>query len=195
MKPALEKYGPPVLVLGAALYLGWPPAEPMDLGENLVTAKSVRWKSSDLEPPRAPEVVVDPFRAVLLVTEKPETAAAVDTVVEPLGPSDEEIRSVMVLNGVAKSGGRSWAIVNGRVRLAGDLIPSNSKIVPDCSLVSIHEDHVVVSCGKKLTVIRPQVSRPANKRNLPATTAEVPPAEDQPLSVPPAPDVDTSPQA
>ena len=194
MNVLAQKYGPPVLVLGAALYLGWPPSSPLDLGDDLVKAKSVRWNSSELDSPQSLADVSDPFTPVLVLKEEPK-AAVENVVVEPTGPSEAAIRAVVLLTGIANSGGRSWAILNGKASLVGDVVKTNEVTVPDCTLVAINADHVVVRCQKMIAVIRPQVSRHRTRTSVPETAVKVAPQANKSPAAPPAPDVDASPQA
>lgn len=186
MNPIVQKYAPPVIVLGAALYLGWPPAAPMDLGENLVQAKAVRWKSQDLDPPTALGTIVDPFQPVLVVNAQP-AAVEEDSAAAPLGPAVDEIRAAVKLSGIANTGGRAWAILNGRARLAGDMIKTNDKSVADCKLVAIAKDHVLVQCQQTFAVIRPQVSDSGSKTTTLDPANEITPKENQTPATVPAP--------
>ena len=61
MNPTVQRYLPPALVFGAALYFGWPPSEPFDLGEEVVRANSVRWRPEDVAEPPVIKPAVDPF--------------------------------------------------------------------------------------------------------------------------------------
>lgn len=197
MNPTVQKYAPPVIVLGAALYLGWPPAAPMDLGENLVQAKAVRWKSHDLDPPSALGTIADPFRPVLVVKAEP-AAVEEDSATVPLGPAVDEIRAAVKLSGIANSGGRAWAILNGRARLAGDMIKTNDKTVPDCKLIAIAKDHVLVQCQQTFAVIRPQVSGSAGKTTASDPANKITPEENQTparVPAPPPPNVGPPPLA
>lgn len=144
MNPTLQKFGPPALVFGIALYLGWPPSEPMDLGDDVVRAKSVRWKPSDLESPQ-PNAgkVVDPFRPVL-VEEVP--VQIVQAVVEdaPKAASAGLVRSQLFLTGIAQMGKQRWAIINGKTQSVGDELTVDGKSV---FVQSILDDHVIIRSG------------------------------------------------
>jgi hypothetical protein len=189
MNPTVQKYAPPMIVLGAALYLGWPPAAPLDLGENLVQAKAVRWKSRDLEPPTAPGTIVDPFRPVLVVAAEPTpvAAAAEDAVAAPPGPTVDELRAAVKLSGIANTGGRAWAILNGRPRLVGEVIKTDDKAVPNCKLVAIEKDHVLLQCHQTFAVIRPQVSGSTGKKTTSDPVNEVTPEVNPTPAAVPAP--------
>lgn len=158
MNPTIQRYLPPTLVLGAALYFGWPPAEPLDLGEDIVRASSVRWRSQDLAEPTVIKPVGDPFAAVLFASEEEvesetEKLAAVTT---PTGPDPETIQAGLQLDGIAKMGNRFWAVLNGRPRLPGDTILTNDTDQHQCEIVSVYADHIVVRCQETVTEIRPR---------------------------------------
>ena len=72
MNPTVQRYLPPTLVFGAALYFGWPPAEPLDLGEDVVRANSVRWRPEDVAEPSVIKPAANPFAAVLLASDEME---------------------------------------------------------------------------------------------------------------------------
>ena len=159
MNSILQRYGLPVVVLGFAFYLGWPPAQPLDLGDDVVRARTVKWNPADLEVSNADPGVVDPFRKVLVVKEPVQPADELPDPEQTSGPSEQQIRDVIQLTGLANIGGRTWAIVNGRARLAGDTIRTGDQEVRTCKVVSVHKDHIVVQCQQKIAVVRPQVSR------------------------------------
>jgi hypothetical protein len=192
MNPTVQKYAPPMVVLGAVLYWGWPPVEPLDLGNDLVKARAVHWKAADLESPREPENVVDPFRPVLVA--KQETEQAEEQIAKmPVGPSEDNIRAVLRLTGIAKMGGRSFAIINGKACVAGERLRTYDDLVKSCKLMSIHPDHVVVQCEQTFAVIRPQVSRRSTRKTLPSNSADTP-AKETTQGAPP-PDAGTPSQA
>lgn len=143
MNPTVQRYLPPLIVIGAAIFFGWPPAAPLDLGEDVIRANSVRWRVGDLEDPPAFEILVDPFREVLVNEPKPEQVAGVIEV-EPTGPEPAAIKAGLSLDGMAQMGGRTWAVLNGRPRLPGDFLRTDDANQILCEIVSVHDDHVVV---------------------------------------------------
>ncbi|MGB7344009.1 MAG: hypothetical protein WBD20_07335 [Pirellulaceae bacterium] len=169
MRAIVEKFGPPTVVLGTALYLGMPPAAPLDLGESPVRAAAVRWKADELEPPVIARAAVNPFGQVLVATAEmevePDTGKLV-VATKPTGPSPDAMKSGLTLTGIAGMGGRKWAIINGKPQLSGDSIKA---IGPDrliCEVVSIHADHVVVACEETIVQLRPN-----NFQSKPTTPA------------------------
>ncbi len=200
MNSLMHRFGPPALVFGAALYLGWPPAAPLDLGESVAKAKAVRWKKDDLLAPPTLDVVVDPFRQVLIAkVAKDEMKPKQDmkeAVVESMVPerSSETIKSELELTGIANMGGRYWAIVNGKPHLKGDTITTGDSQEFSYEIIAIQSDHVVVRNQKTSVTLRP---KPFGKRmnetgRKPAVQQPTP----QPQSfVPPPPTTIEPPQA
>ncbi len=156
MNPLMQRFGLPLAVFGTALYLGWPPSSGLDLGDNVVKAKSVRWKPADLEAPKPLADIVDPFRLVLVVDEtkevEPDTGKLV-AVTRPVGPDPEKIKSGLELSGIARLGGKAWAIINGKPSLVGDRIRAGEG--PLCEIISIDADHVVLRSAETVVSIRP----------------------------------------
>ncbi len=180
MNSILQRYGLPVVVLGCALYLGWPPAKPLDLGDDVIRARAVKWNPADLQFSNADPDVVDPFRQVLVVKEPVQPAAELHELEPTSGPSEQEIRDVVHLTGLAKIGGRTWAIVNGRARLAGDTFRTGDQVVKTCKVVSVHTDHIVVECQQTFAVVRPQVSRGTTTKVSTAPAVVTPVGRDEP---------------
>ena len=190
MNPVLQRYLPPTLVFGAALYFGWPPAEPLDLGEDVVRASSVRWRPENLAAPPVVQVANNPFEAVLVAGEEmevePETGKLVAATM-PTGPPVEVIQAGLQLDGIAEMGNRFWAVLNGRPRLPGDMIQTSDANRHQCEIVSVASNHIVVRCEGTVAEIRP---RPAGtSRPAPASRA---PAANQ-IGVPTAPVSDVPP--
>lgn len=182
MNRAVQKYGPPIAVLGAALYLGWPPSRPMDLGENVVRAKSVRWKVSDLATPDSPVLSRDPFNDQ---TEKPTNEVVV---VASKGPSEVQVLATVQLNGIMRLGGNISAVVNGKAYRVGETIEIGDDAVDRCTLVAINERSVVVQCNETVVEVNPrrltQKSQDADERqekgNGPLSTG-IPATPDMPF--------------
>lgn len=173
MNPLVQKYAPPAVVLGAALYWGWPPSQPFDLGEEPVQARAVRWKPSDLDSPSAIGSITDPFQPVLVSDEASNETSEQETII-PVGPTETQIRAAVILTGLGDLGGSKWAIINGNAHLPGDTMRINREGVKDCRLIAVHKDHVIVQCEQTYALVRPQVSRNTGKRAVPATRAAVP---------------------
>lgn len=176
MNPTVQRYLPPILVFGAALYFGWPPAEPLDLGEDVVRANSVRWRPEDLAEPVVIKPAADPFEAVLVASDEmevePETGKLVAATTPP-GPAPEVIQAGLQLDGIAMMGNRLWAVLNGRPRLPGDLILTNDANRHTCEIVSVHSDRIVVRCEETLAEIRPRpagTARPVAAKHAPTAT-------------------------
>lgn len=185
MNPTVQRYLPPSLVLGAALYFGWPPAEPLDLGADVVRANSVRWRPEDVAEPPVIKPAANPFEAVLVASDEmevePETGKLV-AATTPAGPPAEEIRAGLQLDGIAEMGNRFWAVLNGRPRLPGDMIFATGH---KCKIVSVFPDHIVVRCQETVVEIQPRPagsSRPAAAGATKAieNTAPAAPAGDVP---------------
>ena len=120
MNPTIQRYLPPALVFGVALYFGWPPAEPLDLGEDLVRASSVRWRPQDLAETPFIEPAADPFAEVLVAGDAADVESeTVEVAAIPAGPDAETIQAGLRVDGIAKMGNQLWAVLNGRPRLAG----------------------------------------------------------------------------
>ncbi len=175
MNPTVQRYLPPTLVLGAALYFGWPPAEPLDLGEDVVRANAVRWRPEDVAEPPVIKPAANPFAAVLFagaeMEVEPETGKLVAATTHA-GPAPEIIHAGLQLDGIAKMGNRFWAVLNGRPRLPGDMIFTSDANRYECEIVSVYPDRIVVRCEETVTEIRPRpagTARPAAAAH--ATTA------------------------
>ena len=96
MNPTVQRYLPPILVFSAALYFGWPPAEPLDLGEDVVRANSVRWRPEDVAEPPVIKPAADPFEAVLVASDEMEVEPQTGKLVAattPAGPALEVIQA------------------------------------------------------------------------------------------------------
>jgi len=154
MNPAVQRYLPPMIVFGSAIYFGMPPSKPLDLGEDIVRATSVRWDKDDLENPSLPPIAVNPFREVIVAEVKPEDAPIQPEA--PSGPEPADIQAGLTLDGFADTAGRRWAIVNGRPRLEGDTVSTTGIEPYVCEIVAVEEDRVVVRCQQTLAEIRPQ---------------------------------------
>ena len=157
-KDVLVKYGPSLAVIGTALYLGWPPAEPLDLGDSTVRAKAVRWKKTDLESPQRHSLSIsDPFRKVLIA----EPSAPVRTPsgeivpVTPEGPTETEIRSGLLVGGIGAAAKIRWAIINNKVCRVGDSIPVADVNDVRAVIENIESDHVIArAAGRRLEIRR-----------------------------------------
>lgn len=153
MNPSIERFGPPALVLGIALYLGWAPAPPLDLGDDLVKVKAVRWKKADLGAPTSVAVGQrDPFAPVL---EKPEpkqmgTTEKVssksnhqDVVLEPESTlTEKDLLMGLKMTGIATTDQRHWAIINGRIVSAGDMVPITGQREQTALITKVGADFV-----------------------------------------------------
>lgn len=162
MNVNLQRYAPPCAVLTIALYLGWPPEAPMDLGEDVVRAKSVRWKVADLETPPLPAVISnDPFAAVLVQrpTDDASEGETSDATPEDLGPTEEDLRSGLRLGGIAQTDHHRWAILNGSVCKLGDQVPVLGLDDVSATIREIASDHVTVVAGP-LTIRIKREERP-----------------------------------
>lgn len=154
MNPVVQRYLPPAIVLGSAIYFGMPPAEPLDLGEDIVRATSVRWDKDDLENPQLPTIVTDPFREVIVANA--QTEDVVDEPEVPSGPQPADLQAGLTLDGFADTAGRRWAILNGRPRLVGDTVLTTGMAPYTCEIVAVEADRVLVRCQGTLAEIRPQ---------------------------------------
>ncbi|QDT13325.1 hypothetical protein [Planctomycetes bacterium K23_9] len=154
-----QKFAPPAVVLGAALYLGMPPAAPLDLGESIVRASAVRWKKDDLKPPVITKPAANPFHEVLVASEEmevePDTGKLV-VATKPSGPDPAKVRAGLSLSGIASMGGRKWAVINGKPRLPGDTLKTNDANHLLCKIVRIENDHAVIACEETIVEIRAQ---------------------------------------
>lgn len=161
MNASLQKYGPPAVVIAITLYLGWPPSKPLDLGDEVVRAKSVRWKASELEVPRLPRKAnKDPFEKVL-VAATPQLVASTGRVesVEPetpRGPTELDLQKGLKLAGIAQIDSHRWAIVNQRVCCVGDKIAVIGLSDASAELCEIHSDHIKVKLQELTATIRQQ---------------------------------------
>jgi hypothetical protein len=90
----------------------------------------------------------------------------------PLGPDAETLKAGLQLDGIANVGGRTWAVLNGRPRLAGDFVTTNDVNRYKCQIVSIQSDHIVVRCQETIAELRPRDTKtagtPASRRSLSA---------------------------
>ncbi|PAY15414.1 hypothetical protein CKO51_32035 [Rhodopirellula sp. SM50] len=173
MNVNLQKYAPPCAVLAIALYLGWPPEAPLDLGEDVVRAKSVRWKIADLQTPPLPAVISkDPFAAVLVQrpTDDASEAETSDATPEDLGPTDEDLRSGLRLGGIAQTDHHRWAILNGSVCKLGDQVPVLGLDDVSATIREIASDHVTVVAGP-LTIRIKREERPKRSADSSARPA------------------------
>lgn len=154
----LVKYGPSLAVIGTALYLGWPPAEPLDLGDSTVRAKTVRWKKADLQSPLREELVLaDPFREVLIAKpsapKRTPTGQLVPAV--PTGPTEPELRAGLLVGGIGAAANTRWAIINDRVCRVGDSIPVAELKDVRATIEAIESDHVIArTSGRTLKLAR-----------------------------------------
>lgn len=161
MNPAVERFGPPAFVLGIALYLGWAPAAPLDLGEDIVRAKSVRWKGTDLvSPTTVAGSQRDPFEPVLVkavkqTDELPTTvdgADASETVMLPVtGLTENDLLIGLKVSGIAAANQYRWAIVNGRAVSAGDTVPITGQREKTALITEVLSD-VVIATADDVTV-------------------------------------------
>ncbi len=175
MNVNLQKYAPPCAVLAVALYLGWPPEAPMDLGEDVVRAKSVRWKVGDLETPPLPAMISkDPFAAVLVQQSSGDPSnpdkTSDSTPAEPLGPTDEDLRNGLRLGGIAQTDHHRWAILNGSVCKPGDQVPVLGLVDVSATIRDIASDHVTVVSGP-LTIQIKRQERPKRSGDSSASPA------------------------
>jgi hypothetical protein len=179
MNPAIQRYLPPLLVFGAAMFFAWPPSAPLDLGDDIVRVTSVGWRPSDLADPPWIKPTSDPFQEVLVASEEmevePETGELVAAA--PAGPAPEQLKAGLRLDGIANMGGRKWAVLNGRPRLPGDLVRTEDAHRSQCEIVSVHADHIVVRCLETVTEIRPRpFGPPRPTAGTPALASEAPAA-------------------
>ena len=160
MKTRLRKFGPPVAVIGAALYLGWPPSAPMDLGDDIVRAKSVRWKVTELDPPNLTiHTAPDPFAAVLVdaTSNQPVMPQGKPQQVrnESWGPTENDLRKGLSLSGIARTDSYRWAVVNRRVCRPGDTVPVIGLVDVEATIEQIHHDKITVAVDALIVDIRP----------------------------------------
>lgn len=156
MNPFVQRYLPPALVVGAATYLGWPPAKPLDLGEDVVRATAVRWRPKDLKPPAPIEAERNPFQAAPVASTEPDVATSAELKPEvPTGPSAETIKAGLRLDGFANLGGQTWALINGRPRLPGDTVVTDDTQQYQCQLVAVADDSITVRYEELIVEIRP----------------------------------------
>ncbi|QEG01800.1 hypothetical protein Mal15_58810 [Stieleria maiorica] len=193
MNVALQKYGPPTVVIAIALYLGWPPPAPLDLGEDVVRAKSVRWKISDLQSPSLPTVIgKDPFAAVLVepTSGDPATTAKTPESVpdEPTGPTPADLHVGLRLGGIAQTDHHRWAIINGRVCKIGDQLPVIGFTDLSATVRDIAADHVTVVAGPLTVELKQQERKPRSGKTTNASPPAVTPSSPQTDSQTPDPD-------
>jgi hypothetical protein len=166
MNPWVQRYAPPALVLGAAIYLGWPPPEPLDLGEDVVRATSVRWRPQDLSLGPRIESSRDPFEETPVEVEQVEVAVEVLEPTVPAGPDADTLKAGFHLDGIANMGGRTWAVLNGRPRLEGDFVRTDDTHRHRCQIVSVAPDHITIRYEETIVEIRPGAAR---ERNSPSS--------------------------
>ena len=190
----IQRFAPPVAVLGIALYLGWPETPSADYGDNLVRAKAVRWRPKDLTDPPQIASTVDPFREVLVTTEEtvvePETGKLVAPT-KPAGPPQSELESGLRIDGIAYMGGRHWAVINGRPRLPGDEVRTADANRYPCEILSVEREQVVVRCQETIATLRPARHPSSSVAAQPATnvTEPITPTEPPGDVIPPPPGV------
>lgn len=191
MNPTIQRYLPPALVFGTAVYFGWPPSARLDLGEDVVRTNSVRWQPADLAAPGLIQGVMDPFREVLVAGKEmevePETGKLV-AATRPAGPQPELLQAGLRLDGIASIGGRNWAVLNGRPRLAGDVVHTDDTNRYQCQIVSVDSGHIVVRCEETVTELRPRPfgsARSSSVTKTPAVSSEA--SQATPGDVPPPP--------
>ncbi|MCA9138707.1 MAG: hypothetical protein KDB00_18175 [Planctomycetales bacterium] len=161
MNGYIQKYGPPIAVIAVALYLGWPPEAPMDLGDDLVRAKSVRWKVADLESPRSPPISnANPFEKVLVkptASRQQNSDKATESEADkPLGPTEQDFQKGLKLGGIAQTDIHQWAIINRDVHRVGDQVPVIGMVDVYVTIRDIQDDHVTVAAGELTIILRPQ---------------------------------------
>ena len=172
MNTTIQRCAPPLAVIGIALYLGWPPTQPLDLGEDLVRAKAVRWKASDLDPPQISQVTLsDPFAAsnssALSAAPNDQVKGLVEPSQEaPRGPTEDDLMIGLKLGGIAHTGDRPWAIINGRVCRSGDSVDIVGLVDAKALIRQINADSVVVQFQDLKTTIRADSRENARKRNI-----------------------------
>ncbi len=195
MNSLIQRYLPPVIVLCAAAYFGWPPAPPLDLGDDVVRISSVQWRPDEIADPPLIRPNPDPFGEVLVAEPKmeiePDTGKLVE-VTRPPGPPAERLRAGLLLSGIADTAGKRWAVVNGRPRLSGDtVITADGEYV--CQIVAIKTEHIVVQCQETVAEIRPasrlptRAARDNSAATEPSTSAASQSPEGQLAEVPPPP--------
>ena len=152
----LMKYGPTLAVIATALYLGWPPAQPLDLGETTVRAKAVRWKKSDLQAPKRRDLtVVDPFREVLVArtiapNQKPRLVASAQK-----GPSETDLRAGLLVGGIGTTANTRWVIINNHVCRVGESVAVSEMKDVRAVIASIESDHIIAEVsGMRLRIQR-----------------------------------------
>lgn len=180
MNPTLQRFGPPILVFGAALYLGWPPAESVDYGSDVVKAKAVRWKPADLEPPKIITTVKNPFEAVLVASDElevePETGKLVVST-KPAGPPADAIQQGLAIDGIAVMGSSRWAVINGRPQIVGDVVNTTDSDRFACEIIDIQSDHIRVrSEGVEFRVVQRRGSARSKTRSTKPSIPTVQPA-------------------
>ena len=194
MNYLIQRFGTPSMVLGIAVYLGWPTTSSTNYDDAVARAKSVRWRPQDLANPPDIASTIDPFREVLVTTEKtvvePETGKLVAQT-KPAGPPQSELESGLVIEGIAQMGGRHWAIINGRPRLLGDELQTSDAKRHSCEILAIEDDRVVVRCEETIATLRPIGHRTLSIAAQPHTTVPetTPPSESLEEAIPPPPGV------
>ena len=189
MNPLVAKYGPPLAVLGAAAYLGWPQSKPLDLGEEAVRAKAVRWSSSELDPPETPSLDVNPFRPVLVVEEAEQQT---EELVQAL-PTPALIQKLVTLSGIASMNGKKIAFIGAKGHREGATFQIDHKQFQQCELVSIRSSHIVVQCRGVQVQVRPQVSRPETNYRPQPVAQPVSTNPDASIGIPESPGTPTEP--
>jgi len=163
MNSLIHRYMPPALVLGAAVFFGWPPPKPLDLGEDVVRATAVRWKPADLSDPPPLVAARDPFDDPPATVEEIEVAVEDIAPVGPISPDAETLKGGLQFDGIANVGGRSWAILNGRPRLEGDTVHTNDVEQHKCQIVSVQSDRIVIRCQETTVELLAHEARAARK--------------------------------
>lgn len=181
MNSLIKRLLPPGIVVATATYVGWPPPEPLDLGEDFVTAKSVGWRPADLDSVPLQKLERDPLSPVLVsLPEAADAALSIDF--ESIGeantagqPTEEEVRLAHRLSGVVSTSGKSWAILNVGLKCVGDHWPMPGSDEVDCEIVSITGDQVEVRSGSvtvKLKSVESPSLRQASRRRTAVAKAQ-----------------------
>lgn len=169
MKPVMKRLLPPGIALVTAAYVGWPPAEPLDLGEDVVKAKSVRWRPDDLQPPASRTLSRDPLIPVLVAksdahadVKAPSTAP-----VDPSRPTIADVQTAITFHGVADLTGQRWAVLDSGPKQRGDRWPLSTHPEATCELAHIGDSQILVRCGE-LSVSIKKTSAPVMSSDISA---------------------------
>lgn len=155
----VQRYAPPAIVIVAAVYCGWPPRRPLDLGDDIVRATSVRWRPQDLSPPPPVESSRDPFAETAVEAEQSEVAVEDVEPAAPAGPDAETLRAGLHLEGIASLGGHTWAVVNGRPHLEGDFVRTNDANQYECQIIAVAAEYITVRYEDLTVDVRPGGSK------------------------------------